>query len=321
MFKELKDKLEDGNGSLFIAFTILVVGLMVFILCSELGNILTYKSKIQVWADATANSVAAHAATEDGFNEELANQMYQKMNTYMIQYGNMHNVEMNIDVNNRYVSSYVSYMLPKMFGFGNELPALLVSAAKVEFVESRNGWIDPLKSFPADPMRPIEPTVMLSPNVYTLNTHETYAACLRQFYIEDRSRYNYTGIKDTYYGSMTAQELLLQDMAYSLGFNGFDTSSWEEVTNKELTKAENNDEYFSDGYAYVADYEGGRYIIIGERLGFADIIYCNPDGRGNGNASSKLVLISKLDAIYRSPMMVYMPDSQIEDNIWDVHYN
>ena len=59
MSKKLKDKLEDGNGTMLISFFILLVSLLISIICIEMGNLLTNKSKTQVWADAAANTIAA----------------------------------------------------------------------------------------------------------------------------------------------------------------------------------------------------------------------------------------------------------------------
>lgn len=309
MSKKLKDKLEDGNGTMLISFFILLVSLLISIICIEMGNLLTNKSKTQVWADAAANTIAAYSATQGGFDEGMAQEMYHKMNTYMHTYGKLNDSSMDITVANRLITTKVSYTTPVIYGVtANHRSSVynLTAEAEVEFVDSMEGWTDPLEMFPINPTERIHPIITMSRGYFSSNTYLTYLSFLRQFYIEDRSRYNYAGTKNTCYGyPMEASELLLNDIAFSCNV---DLNEIVHVFLPETVDL-NTTEYFSVGFMYIVEYQGKRYVAYGASGDMAKIIYCNPDGRGSGNTTLSMIPINEITFIWRSPERLYTSDA------------
>lgn len=308
MKRTMRDKLEDGNGTLLISFFILLFSLIISILCIEIGNMLTNKSKTQVWADAAANTIAASAATQNGFDSNQARIMHDKMKGYMKTYGKLDNSVIEMDVDNHYITTRVTYEAPVIYGFtknNNHSSNNLKATATVEFVDSMNGWVNPLYSFPRDTTQSIHPSIVLNDRIM-LNGTETYFAFLKQFYVEDRTRYNYSGTKPTSYGSeMNAADLMLMDVLNTCGLSLSDFSQFN--ANLNMTCALGTSEYFTDGRIFLVRYNGAFGIAYGSFGDMIKIMYCDPSSREHGMMT---IPSSSIETIYRSNKILFYPDSE-----------
>lgn len=299
---------KKGFASIVSLTWLMFFALFLSVFFTQIGRAFTTKCYSQTIADSIANAVATYSSEGASFNEAKAMEMFNKMSlfhgnyTTSIDRDSISNGKIKISA-----STAIKYPLGGTFfslGINSVTSKATVQLASQTQLAKIKG------AFPSDKMQPVTPFVTGTYKDVKTNDYVVLDALISQFYTEGRNRYRFSGEQNTVYGPMDAYQLLLGDALTAMNFSPY-AEGFETVTGN--TSGKMTDKALTDGYIYIADFEGHTYIVSNPKEEDKVSVLFLDATKENG-MSIKKVELNDLNNLRRSPEKWYSPKNEEDLN-------